>query len=149
MKKQRANEGFTIIELLIAVIVIGILAGLGVVSYNGVQNRAKDVRTEDAYAKISDALEFYYIKNKEYPAVCPNGDNMGCYFDAVGPALVPKYMSKLPDAYPSVYDAGVFSYVRGTSGQTYAIFLRFEGKPDCKRGVGVQAGWWGAGLATC
>lgn len=36
------NAGFTIVELLIVIVVIGILAAITIVSFNGVQNRAKD-----------------------------------------------------------------------------------------------------------
>lgn len=36
------NAGFTIVELLIVIVVIGILAAITIVAFNGVQNRAKD-----------------------------------------------------------------------------------------------------------
>lgn len=37
------RRGFTIVELLIVIVVIGILAAITIVSYNGIQGRAKDV----------------------------------------------------------------------------------------------------------
>ena len=39
---KRKQFGFTIVELLIVIVVIGILAGITVVAYSGVQNRAHD-----------------------------------------------------------------------------------------------------------
>ena len=36
--------GFTIVELLIVIVVIGILAAITVVAYNGIQNRARDAK---------------------------------------------------------------------------------------------------------
>jgi general secretion pathway protein G len=39
--KQKQQSGFTIVELLIVIVVIGILAAITIVAYNGVQNRAK------------------------------------------------------------------------------------------------------------
>jgi len=40
--KFKQQNGFTIVELLIVVVVIAILAAITIVSYNGIQNRAKD-----------------------------------------------------------------------------------------------------------
>lgn len=39
--KKRLSAGFTIVELLIAIVVIGILAAITIVAYNGLQDRAK------------------------------------------------------------------------------------------------------------
>jgi len=41
MKWAQKQKGFTIVELLIVVVVIAILAAITIVSYNGIQNRAK------------------------------------------------------------------------------------------------------------
>ncbi|RYF28607.1 MAG: prepilin-type N-terminal cleavage/methylation domain-containing protein, partial [Chloroflexi bacterium] len=35
------NRGFTIVELLIVIVVIGILAAITIVAFNGIQNRGK------------------------------------------------------------------------------------------------------------
>jgi prepilin-type N-terminal cleavage/methylation domain-containing protein len=38
--RRKARRGFTIVELLIVIVVIGILAGIIIVAYNGIQQRA-------------------------------------------------------------------------------------------------------------
>ena len=39
------NKGFTLIELLVVVAIIGILAAVGLTTYNGIQNNAKESAT--------------------------------------------------------------------------------------------------------
>jgi prepilin-type N-terminal cleavage/methylation domain-containing protein len=65
----RRQSGFTIVELLIVIVVIGILAALVLNSFSGVQSKARDTeRTTDVKA-ISTQLEAYYngLGNGSYP----------------------------------------------------------------------------------
>jgi prepilin-type N-terminal cleavage/methylation domain-containing protein len=41
VKNKKYNHGFTIVELLIVIVVIGILAAIVIVAYNGVQERSR------------------------------------------------------------------------------------------------------------
>jgi prepilin-type N-terminal cleavage/methylation domain-containing protein len=61
-------KGFTVVELLIVVVVIGILAGLGVVGYRGIQARASDTELKSDAQNVKDQIELAYLKNKAYPA---------------------------------------------------------------------------------
>lgn len=65
MKKQ---TGFTIVELLIVIVVIGILAAITVVAYNGVQMRAKNAHTQSALSGVARKIEVYYAENGNYPS---------------------------------------------------------------------------------
>ena len=39
-------SGFTIVELLVVIVVIGILASISIVAYNGIQNKARASATD-------------------------------------------------------------------------------------------------------
>lgn len=61
-------RGFTIIELLIVIVVIGILVSVVTISWSGAQARSRDSkRLADAKA-IEAALESYRSNNNDYPA---------------------------------------------------------------------------------
>jgi len=64
---QSNKRGFTIVELLIVIVVIGILAAITIVAYNGVQQRARDSRRKQDVEVIAKSLELYYIDNGKYP----------------------------------------------------------------------------------
>lgn len=66
MKRLRLS-GFTLVELTIAIAVIGILATISVVSYNGVQERTRDARRKSDLATIIEGLDLYYNKHGKYP----------------------------------------------------------------------------------
>lgn len=65
---QQKQIGFTIVELLIVIVVIGILAAITVVAYNGVQGRANDAAIQSDLQNISKKLELYKIDFGVYPA---------------------------------------------------------------------------------
>lgn len=65
--KQRSQRGFTIVELLIVIVVIGILAALVITTYNGIQQKGRNTeRTTDLKA-VQGQLEAYYTQNGRYP----------------------------------------------------------------------------------
>lgn len=66
--RSQNTRGFTIVELLIVIVVIGILAAITIVAYNGVQNRATDTRRKSDITSIQKALEYYATANNgQYP----------------------------------------------------------------------------------
>lgn len=64
MKKQ---SGFTIVELLIVIVVIGILAAITIVSYNGIQDRAHDAVTKSDLSTAKQRFDMYQAENGTYP----------------------------------------------------------------------------------
>lgn len=55
------RKGFTIVELLIVIVVIGILAAITIVAYNGVQDRARATAITTGFKKIDKAFRLMAI----------------------------------------------------------------------------------------
>lgn len=60
------NNGFTLIELLVVIVIIGILASIGISSFDTSISKTRDARRKSDLAEISTALDRYYLKNGTY-----------------------------------------------------------------------------------
>ncbi len=73
LKKQfkSRQEGFTIIELLIVIVVIGILAALVITTFSGIQEKARNTARETDISALHKQLEAYYAQNENssYPTL--------------------------------------------------------------------------------
>jgi type IV pilus assembly protein PilE len=67
-RSQRLQAGFTIIELMIVVAIIGLLAGIGVPSYREYVNKSKRAEGKAALTAAAARLERYYSLNNCYPS---------------------------------------------------------------------------------
>lgn len=63
-----SKSGFTIVELLIATVVIGILAAISIVAFNNVKVRALDASRTATLENIQKMIEMFYVENGAYPS---------------------------------------------------------------------------------
>lgn len=68
MSSQQRLNGFTIVELLIVIVVIGILAAITIVSFNGIQQRGTNTAIISSARNAAGALQAYITANGTYPA---------------------------------------------------------------------------------
>lgn len=80
--RRRSRAGFTLIEILLVVVIIGILVGVAVPRFSGRTEEARKVSARNEMANIKTSLDMYELDNGKYPS------SLG--------ELVPKYMDKMP-----------------------------------------------------
>jgi general secretion pathway protein G len=67
MKKYRKAKGFTLIELLIVIIIIGILAGMMMLSIGAATDKAQAAKAVANMRNIKAACVMYYADNDKWP----------------------------------------------------------------------------------
>ena len=70
MAKNLGNKkGFTLIEMLIVIVIIGILAAALIPRLTAVQGRARDTARVTALSQVGGAMGIYYTDNGKYPMI--------------------------------------------------------------------------------
>jgi len=72
---NKSTTGFTIVELLIVIVVIGILAAVTIVAYNGVTAKARDTQMKADLAQVYKKLMIDKTVKDAYPATLAAADD--------------------------------------------------------------------------
>jgi len=64
----KKENGFTLVELLVGVVIIAIIIGISIQGYMLIKDRAKEAATETEMSNIAKALEIYVADKDAYPA---------------------------------------------------------------------------------
>ncbi len=84
--KKYLKSGFTIVELIVVITIIGILASIAIVSYSGTQSRARMNAAVSSANQIKLKLGEFYTDNNVYPAtatVDTNGASVTTYLNSI------------------------------------------------------------------
>ncbi len=65
--KQKKIQGFTLLELLIVVAIIGILASIVLVALSSAQDSAYESRAKGELRALQSAVQLYFLDNDSYP----------------------------------------------------------------------------------
>jgi general secretion pathway protein G len=68
LKTLKRDGGFTLLELLIVIVIIGILALLIIPNITSAPKKARDTKRKTDITTIRKGLEEYFVNNNAYPA---------------------------------------------------------------------------------
>ncbi len=109
MKKEK---GFTLIEILIVVAIIGLLASVVLVGLGSFRSRGRDARRVADLREVQNSLELYYLKNGNYLTVNNWSDLRSTLInDAIGITIIPN--DPLSDSAGQSYSYGYSSDKQG------------------------------------
>ena len=115
--RKRVVPGFTLIELMVVILIIGLLATIVVQNLRGAMDRAKRTKAQADIAQIKSGLDRYYLDVGSYPSsdqglpalvAAPSAGNVP--HDWQGP-----YLEKIPP------DPWGNTYLYQSDGNTYVL----------------------------
>ena len=65
--ERKGRRGFTLVELMVVIVIIGILAGVVVMRYTGHDYEARLTRVKADFKTIQDAVKIYKLNTGRYP----------------------------------------------------------------------------------
>lgn len=75
MVSLKNKKGFTIVELLIVIVVIGILATLVIVTFTGIQQKTRNTQRKTDINAITSHVEAFYAETGSYPTLAQMQDD--------------------------------------------------------------------------
>ncbi len=67
MKRRYSQDGFTLIEIMVVILILGLLATIVVQNLRGAADKAKRTKAQADIAGFKTALDRYYLDNGSYP----------------------------------------------------------------------------------
>jgi general secretion pathway protein G len=116
-RRYQGQDGFTLIEMMVVILIIGLLALMIVPRLKGVADRAKRTKAQADISELKQALDRYYLDNGSYPTTDqglqalvtpPTSGRVPTNYEEGG------YIEKLPNdpwGQPYVYQSDGSSYV--------------------------------------
>ena len=124
--KFRNQKGFTLIELMIVVAIIGILAAIAIPLYANVQARARIAKAQADMRTIASAVSMYQAHTGTLPATGDLSPLLATASNAQGQTAGPflAAVPSAPDSTWSAYDAG---YSANASAGTFSLTANGDG----------------------
>jgi type IV pilus assembly protein PilA len=66
--RRKQDEGFTLVELIVVIVIIGILAAIAVPSFLGQTNRAREAEGIASVGTLNKAQQAFYLQNGRFAA---------------------------------------------------------------------------------
>ncbi len=105
---RRDSKGFTLVELLVVIVVIGIISTLVIILFGDAQQKARDAKRASDISAVARIVESYYAINGTYPSTGglgygfalgdANCTDSGTHTANWIPNVVPSIVAKLPQS---------------------------------------------------
>lgn len=147
---KKINKGFTLVELMVVVAIIGIIASIVIPKFADMIRKAKEATTKGNLGTLRSGVKIYYAGNEGiYPR--PLDQWSGTVYGHVNFAavLVPKYISKIPGGWHfcnNVYSGGTVSYPKGRGNWDENWYVRSYQLALSTGGWGCFVGYYDTGV---
>jgi type II secretion system protein G len=141
LNKNLYKKSFTLIEILIVIVILGILTSLISGNFISSLKKGRDARRKSDLKQIQNALEMYYEDKKTYPTSISFGNKLCETTSCVSGEKI--YMQKVPNDPNSN-----FTYYYQSDGTYYRLYSCIENNLDQGSGVN-QSGYSGTNCGGC
>lgn len=132
---RKTGRGFTIVELLVVVAIIGLLVTIAIISYTRVRSDTRDAQRSAKITIIAEALEKYYDKNGEYPSCAAMMSTPSTISSTTLTGIDPNALS-VPNAASGTNSILCNDLIDGSSADVFAYVG--DGSTDCTAGACIQ-----------
>ena len=106
-RMNQSNKGFTLVEIMIVVVIIGLLAAMAIPAFQKVRSASQDKTVLNNARQISAAADQYYLEN---------GVSTVTLGSLIGTANYVKALNLVAnETYPSAYTQGVAITINGVA----------------------------------
>ena len=105
---KNKNKGFTLVEIMIVVVIIGLLASMAITAFQKVRSSSQDKAVLNNARQLSAASDQYYLEN---------GVSTVLISDLLGPTSYIKALNSVAnETYPTGFSQGVTITIHGVAG---------------------------------
>ena len=125
---KKYMKGFTLIEMLMVVAIIGILASSILIGLSGARSKARDTRRITDLKNAQTALELYYSKYGVYPSRNPGSDEIWTWDEVIDILTSSETGLKISKVPKDPINNNEYTYQYATDGQNYILGAKLETK---------------------
>ena len=136
IKNNQKKSGFTIVELLVVIVVIGILAAITIVSYTGITAKASTAKNQANAQSTQNVAEAMNADNGFYPALAVGAAASYGLTGGSDTTRLPAGVTPVPDAATEVITATT------AKGDTTKNNVSYSCLTTCTSSTGGRIGYW-------